>query len=56
LSGRHVDLLVMAVLLLEMDVVSREQEGCVFDCAVAREGQVHWCWSEGGVASLRAGD
>lgn len=41
LLDHHEDSLVMAVLQLEGDVVSCEQEGCVFDCAVVVEEQVH---------------
>jgi hypothetical protein len=41
LLGYHVDSLVMVVLQLERDVVSSEQEECVFGYVVAREEQAH---------------
>lgn len=56
LSGYHVDSLAMVVLQLEEDVVSREQEECVFGYAVVLEEQVHWSLSVGTAVSLRVED
>ena len=56
LSGYHVDSLAMAVQQLEGDVVSREQEVCVFGFAVVVEEQAHCSWSEGKAVSLRVED
>jgi hypothetical protein len=41
LLSYHVDSLAMVVLQLERDVVSREQEECVFGCVVVQEEQAH---------------
>ena len=56
LLGYHVDSLAMAVLQLERDVVSREQEVCVFGFVVGLEEQAHWQQSGGKVVSLKVED